>query len=111
MAGKPSFLDIMKALKNCLLYGILDLGYIDARDCARLGAAMIEGGVKEGTIAGTVVQQPFEWAYQGFKLMAAYVKGDKSGIPANKLIIVPTKIIGKDDVEAYAANLKAMQGN
>jgi thiamine-phosphate pyrophosphorylase len=45
MAGKPSFLDIMKALKNCLLYGILDLGYIDARDCARLGAAMIEGGV------------------------------------------------------------------
>jgi ribose transport system substrate-binding protein len=68
------------------------------------------GGVKEGTIAGTVVQQPFLWAYQGMKLMAAYVKGDKSGVPANKLIIVPTKIIGKDDVDAYAANLKAMQG-
>ncbi|TIT84170.1 MAG: ABC transporter substrate-binding protein, partial [Mesorhizobium sp.] len=57
-----------------------------------------------------VVQQPFEWAYQGMKLMAAYLKGDKSGIPANGLIIVPTKIIGKDDVDAYAANLKAMAG-
>ena len=68
------------------------------------------GGVKEGTIAATVVQQPFEWAYQGMKLMAAYVKGDKSGIPANKLIIIPTKIIGKDDVDAYAASLKAMAG-
>jgi ribose transport system substrate-binding protein len=45
------------------------------------------------------------------KLMAAYLKGDKSGIPANKLIIIPTKIIGKDDVDAYAANLKAMAGN
>ena len=69
------------------------------------------GGVKEGTIAGTVVQQPYLWAYQGMKLMAAYLKGDKSGIPANKLIIIPTKIIGKDDVDAYAANLKAMAGN
>ncbi len=69
------------------------------------------GGVKEGTIAATVVQQPFEWAYQGMKLMAAYLKGDKSGIPANGLIIIPTKIIGKDDVDAYAANLKAMSGN
>jgi len=69
------------------------------------------GGVKEGTIAGTVVQQPYIWAYQGMKLMAAYVNGDKSGVPADKLIIIPTKVIGKDDVDAYAANLKAMAGN
>ena len=68
------------------------------------------GGVKEGSFAGTVVQQPFEWAYQGMKLMAAYLEGDKSGIPANGLIIVPTKIIDKADVDAYAANLKAMSG-
>ena len=47
------------------------------------------GGVREGTIAGTVVQQPFEWGYQGMKLMAKYLEGDKSGIPADKLIIVP----------------------
>ena len=39
------------------------------------------GGVKEGTIAGTVVQQPFEWGYQGMKLMANYLEGDKSGDP------------------------------
>jgi ribose transport system substrate-binding protein len=32
-------------------------------------------------------------------------------IPAGNLIIIPTKIIGKDDVDAYAANLKAMSGN
>ena len=68
------------------------------------------GGVKEGTIAGTVVQQPFEWAYQGFKLMAAYLKGDKSGIPANGQIIIPTKILYAADIDAYAANLKAMSG-
>jgi ribose transport system substrate-binding protein len=68
------------------------------------------GGVADGSIAGTVVQQPFEWAYQGFKMMAAYVGGDKSVIPANKLDIVPTKILYKADIPAYEANLKAMAG-
>jgi len=57
-----------------------------------------------------VVQQPFEWAYQGFKLMAAYLKGDKSGIPANGQLIVPTKILYAADIDAYAASLKAMSG-
>ncbi|RUV93021.1 ABC transporter substrate-binding protein [Mesorhizobium sp. M1A.F.Ca.IN.022.07.1.1] len=93
--------------------------YEALRDAGKLGQITVVGfdddpitlgGVKEGTVAATVVQQPFEWAYQGMKLMAAYLKGDKSGIPANSLIIVPTKIIGKDDVDAYAANLKAMAG-
>ena len=47
-----------------------------------------------------MVQQPFEWGYQGMKLMAKYLEGDKSGIPENKLIIVPTKIIDKANVDA-----------
>ncbi|TPM18606.1 sugar-binding protein [Mesorhizobium sp. B2-3-5] len=93
--------------------------YEALRDAGKLGSITVVGfdddpitlgGVKEGTIAATVVQQPFEWAYQGMKLMAAYLKGDKSGIPAGNLIIIPTKIIGKDDVDTYAANLKAMAG-
>jgi ribose transport system substrate-binding protein len=65
------------------------------------------GGVKEGTIVGTVVQQPYEWGYQGMKLMAKYLEGDKSGIPANGLIIVPTKVIDQSNVDAYVAELKA----
>ena len=59
------------------------------------------GGVKEGTIVGTVVQQPYEWGYQGMKLMAKYLEGDKSGIPANGLIIIPTKIIDQSNVDAF----------
>src|SRR3954465_1825089 len=68
------------------------------------------GGVKEGTIVGTVVQQPYEWGYQGMKLMAKYLGGDKSSIPANKLIIIPTKIIEKGNVDAFWAELKDRQG-
>lgn len=68
------------------------------------------GGVKEGTIAGTVVQQPYEWGYQGMKLMAAVLKGDSSGIPENKLVIVPTKIIDASNVDDFEAELKARIG-
>lgn len=68
------------------------------------------GGVREGTIAGTVVQQPFEWGYQGMKLMAAVLEGDTSGIPENKLVIVPTKIIDASNVDAFEAELKARIG-
>ena len=68
------------------------------------------GGVKEGTIVGTVVQQPYEWGYQGMKLLAKYLEGDKSFIPANKLIIIPTKIIEKGNVDAFWAELKERQG-
>ncbi len=65
------------------------------------------GGVREGTIVGTVVQQPFEWGYQGMKLMAAFLEGDTSGIPDNKLIIVPGKVITQDNVDQFEADLKA----
>ena len=72
--------------------------------------AITLGGVKEGTIVGTVVQQPYEWGYQGMKDMAKFLEGDKSFIPANKLIIVPTKIIEKGNVDAFWAELKERQG-
>jgi ribose transport system substrate-binding protein len=68
------------------------------------------GGVKEGTIVGTVVQQPYQWGYEGMKMMAKYLEGDKSFIPDNKLIIVPTKIIDQSNVDAFWAELKKQQG-
>ncbi len=68
------------------------------------------GAVRDGSFAGTVVQQPFEWGYRGMKLMAKYLEGDKSGIPDNKLIIVPTKVIDKANVDQFAADLKAAIG-
>jgi ribose transport system substrate-binding protein len=70
------------------------------------------GAVKEGSFASTVVQQPFEWGYQGMKLMAAWLEGDKSGVPADELIIVPTAVINADNVDAFSADLKAkISGN
>ncbi|MGV8953080.1 MAG: sugar-binding protein [Cypionkella sp.] len=91
--------------------------YAALKDAGRLGDITVVafdddpitiGAVKDGSFSAMVVQQPFEWAYQGMKLMAAYLKGDKSGVPADGLIIVPTKTITADGVDQYVADLKAM---
>jgi ribose transport system substrate-binding protein len=66
------------------------------------------GGVKEGAIVGTVVQQPFEWGYQGMKLMAQVIQGDKSKVPPNGIIIVPGKVIDKSNVDDFMAQMKQM---
>jgi ribose transport system substrate-binding protein len=65
------------------------------------------GGIREGTIIGTVVQNPYQWGYQGMKLMAAYLEGDKKGIPANGLIIVPGQVIDKSSVDSFEKELKS----
>ena len=67
-------------------------------------------GVKEGAIFGTVVQQPFEFGYQAIKLMAQALKGDKSFIPANKQIIVPTLVVNKDNVADFSRKLNELRG-
>jgi ribose transport system substrate-binding protein len=69
------------------------------------------GAVKDGSFAGTVVQDPFEWAYQGSKMFAAYLSGDKSVVPANNTDIIQGKIISKDNVDAFKADLAAKLGS
>lgn len=67
-------------------------------------------GVKEGSIFATVVQQPYEFGYQSVILMSKIIKGDKSVIPANKQINVPTLVVKKDTVEAFITKINGLRG-
>jgi ribose transport system substrate-binding protein len=67
-------------------------------------------GIKDGAIYATVVQQPFEFGYQSMQLMAKYLNGDKSVIPASKQIFVPTKAIKRADVEAFTKQINQLRG-
>ena len=67
-------------------------------------------GVKDNSIFGTVVQQPYEFGYQAIKLMAAALAGDRSRIPANKQLFVPTKIIKRDNVEEFTRQINQLRG-
>ncbi len=67
-------------------------------------------GVKDGGIFATVVQQPFEFGYQSVILMSKILKGDKSVIPSNKQINVPTLVVKKETVEEFTKKINALRG-
>jgi ribose transport system substrate-binding protein len=63
-------------------------------------------GLQDGTIAATVIQQPFEFGYQSMMLMAKYINGDKTAFPATKQIIVPTTILDKASLPDFLSKQK-----
>jgi len=67
-------------------------------------------GVRDGSIFATVVQQPYEFGYQSVQLMAEVLAGDRSGIPANKLKIIPTLIIRRDNVDEFTRKINRLRG-
>lgn len=93
--------------------------YSAVKDAGKTGKVQIIGfdqetdtmlGIKAGAISATVVQDPYTFGYQSVKLLSALAKGDKSGIPASKLVIVPTKAINKANIAAYEADQKTKMG-
>ena len=67
-------------------------------------------GIKAGAIYATVVQQPFEFGYQAIKLMRQALKGDKTFIPANKQIAIPTMVVNKSNVEDFSKRIDELRG-
>ncbi|MEZ5426885.1 MAG: sugar-binding protein [Pyrinomonadaceae bacterium] len=67
-------------------------------------------GVKEGSIFATVVQQPYEFGYQSVKVMEKILTGDKSVIPENKQVNIPTLVIKQADVEAFQKKINELRG-
>ncbi|MFO7974708.1 MAG: sugar-binding protein [Candidatus Hydrogenedentota bacterium] len=67
-------------------------------------------GVKEGHIAGTIVQQPFEFGYQSVKLLYELAQGDRSRVPEDERIIIPVKTITQKNVDEFWAQLKELTG-
>jgi ribose transport system substrate-binding protein len=58
-------------------------------------------GIAEGDIAGTVVQNPYQFGFQSVSLMAQLVRGDKSKVPADGVVWIDFRIITKDGGKEY----------
>jgi ribose transport system substrate-binding protein len=66
--------------------------------------------IKEGSIFGTVAQQPFEYGYQAVQMAAKILRGDRSAVPAGKTIVIPTVVIQKNNVDEYCKKLDQLLG-
>jgi ribose transport system substrate-binding protein len=67
-------------------------------------------GIREGSIAGTVVQQPYQFGYQSVKVMAALAKGDRSLLPKDGLMPVPHRLITHANVDEFQGELNKLLG-
>ena len=47
------------------------------------------------------MQQPYEWGIQSAHLIADFLNGDKSKIPADGVIIIPGLTLTKDTVKQF----------
>lgn len=68
-------------------------------------------GIAEGVIDGAIVQQPYEFGYQAMMKIAAYIDGDASVVPEDKLDIISTNVIDSSNVEEFTASLRALLAN
>jgi ribose transport system substrate-binding protein len=67
-------------------------------------------GVRDGTIEASVVQQPYEFGRRAITLLASYLRGDRSAIPPDGRIIVPTIAVRKDNVDSFMQQLNVWRG-
>ena len=69
-------------------------------------------GIKEGSVVGTIVQDPYGFGYQSIKVLAELVKGKDDvlktwpGIDKSNSIFVPHRVITRDNVDEFKADVK-----
>jgi ribose transport system substrate-binding protein len=58
-------------------------------------------GIKEGSIFGTIAQQPYQYGYRVVQLASKILQGDRSLIPETKKIIIPTITVQRENLEEF----------
>jgi ribose transport system substrate-binding protein len=67
-------------------------------------------GIIDGSVAGTVVQNPYMYGYKSVEVLAKIARGEDAGIPENGMIAIPARTIRKGDVNAFWTDLKKKTG-
>ena len=67
-------------------------------------------GIKSGAVSATIVQQPYNFGYDGVKILDAIVHGDKSKVPANGTDYVDTQVINAANVDDFKTKLDKLRG-
>jgi ribose transport system substrate-binding protein len=85
------------------------------KDAGKLGKMKIVGfdedpvvlqAIKDGQVYATIVQNPFEYGRKSVEILVKLIKKEDAGIPPDKLVDVPARLITADKVDAFWASLK-----
>lgn len=67
-------------------------------------------GIKDGSVSGTIVQNPYEYGYQSIKLLKEIVGGNSAAIPQDKFIDIPARRVDSSNIDEFWADLKKKVG-
>ena len=67
-------------------------------------------GIIDGSVAGTVVQNPYMYGYKSIEVLSKIARGEDPGIPADGMIAIPARTIRAADVEAFWTDLRKKTG-
>lgn len=70
-------------------------------------------GIKDGTVYGTVVQNPFEYGRQSVTVLAGLARGQtlaELGVPDDGFVNIPARQIRRDNLDEFWAELKKNMG-
>ena len=66
--------------------------------------------IKDGAIAGTIVQNPYRYGYESVRVLAALARGDRSVLPESQIIHIPAREINAENVDVFRAEAKQLLG-
>lgn len=67
-------------------------------------------GIKDGTVVGTIVQDPYGYGHESIRVLNELHRGDTSSIPESKFIDIPARVIDASNVVAFWDDLNAKLG-
>jgi ribose transport system substrate-binding protein len=68
-------------------------------------------GIKDGSVYATVYEDPFEWGRRVVATLVRQLQGGTTAFPADKQILIPTRVIDKSNVDDLIADLKKLRGH
>lgn len=92
---------ILKAVKDAKMVGKVKIVCFDEEKDTL-------DGIKDGSIFGSVAQQPFEYGYQGVQIVSKILNGDKSVIPESKKFFIPPVIVQRNNVDDFRNKLNQL---
>jgi ribose transport system substrate-binding protein len=63
-------------------------------------------GIKDGTVVGTVVQDPYQYGYQSIQTLLELYKGNETVIPASRIVDIPARVINTSNVDEFQEAIK-----
>ncbi len=95
----PACLD---AVKEAGKTGKIKICGFDEQDAAL-------AGIKEGTVHGTISQQPWKYGYESVRVLKQILDGDKQAVPENRFLEIPFLVVTKANIDEFWAEKRRME--